>query len=135
MYDSPFSWDNRIWSKENSTRVVKENGIYKVYAEDNLGNVGELDITVDVFPQEGKSEIGEGNVITSINVPADWSGNTNNNVKITLNKDIDITGWQITLNAYAPAEFVQVEQSTNQSEKIIMVIAITIKQIQAYQAM
>ena len=116
LYDSPFSWDNRIWSKENSTRVVKENGIYKVYAEDNLGNVGELDITVDVFPQEGKSEIGEGNVITSINVPADWSGNTNNNVKITLNKDIDITGWQITLNAYAPAEFVQVEQSTNQSD-------------------
>ena len=114
LYDSPFSWDNRIWSQENSTRNVKENGIYTVYAEDNLGNVGELDITVDVFPQEGKSETGEGNVITSINVPADWSGNTNNNVKITLNKDIDITGWQITLNAYAPAEFVQVEQPNNQ---------------------
>ena len=114
LYDSPFSWDNRIWSQENSTRIVKENGIYKVYAEDNLGNVGELDITVDVFPQEGKSEIGEGNVITSINVPADWTGNTNNSVKITLNKDIDITGWQITLNAYEPAEFVQIEQPTNQ---------------------
>ena len=116
LYDSPFSWDNRIWSQENSTRIVKENGIYKVYAEDNLGNVGELDITVDVFPQEGKSEIGEGNAITSVNVSADWTGNTNNSVKITLNKDINIIGWQITLNAYAPAEFIQVEQTTNQGD-------------------
>ncbi len=112
LYDSPFSWDNRIWSQENSTRVVKENGIYKVYAEDNLGNVGELDIIVDVFPQEGRAEIEEGNIITSAKVSADWNENINNSVQITLNKDINITGWQITTSANLPSDFVEVAQST-----------------------
>ena len=112
LYDSPFSWDNRIWSLENSSRVVKENGIYKVYAEDNLGNVGELDITVDVFPQEGRAELDEGNIITSVNVSADWNGNINNNVQITLNKEINITGWQITTNENVPSDFVEVELPT-----------------------
>ena len=109
LYDSPFSWDNRIWSKENSTRVVKENGIYTVYSEDNLGNVGELDITVDVFPQEGKAELDEGNIITSVKVSADWNESINNNVQITLNKDINITGWQITTNANLPTDFIEVQ--------------------------
>ena len=112
LYDSPFSWDNRIWSQENATRIVKENGIYKVYAEDNLGNVSELDITVDVFPQEGKADIEYGDIIKDIKVPADWNGNTNNNVQITLNKDINITGWQITTNAFLPSEFIEVELPT-----------------------
>ena len=115
LYDSPFSWDNRIWSQENSTRVVKENGIYKVYAEDNLGNVGELDIIVDVFPQEGRAEIEEGNIITSAKVSADWNENINNNVQITLNKDINIIGWQITTNANIPLDFIEVEQPTIQN--------------------
>ena len=115
LYDSPFSWDNRIWSQENSTRVVKENGIYKVYAEDNLGNISELDIIVDVFPQEGRAELEEGNIITSVKVSADWNENTNNNVEITLNKDINITGWQITTNSYAPSDFVEVPQPTIQN--------------------
>ena len=109
LYDSPFSWDNRIWSQENSTRVVKENGIYTVYSEDNLGNVGELDITVDVFPQEGKAELDEGNIITSVKVSADWNESINNNVQITLNKDINITGWQITTNANLPTDFIEVQ--------------------------
>ena len=113
LYESPFSWDNRTWSQENSTRVVKENGIYKVYAEDNLGNVGELDIIVDVFPQEGKSEIEEGNIITSIKVSAEWNENINKNVQITLNKDINITSWQITTNTNVPTQFVEVEQPSN----------------------
>lgn len=112
LYDSPFSWDNRIWSQENANRVIKENGIYKVYAEDNLGNVGELDITVDLFPQEGKADIEYGDIITDIKVPADWNGNINNNVQITLNKDINITGWQITMNDSLPTDFVEVELPT-----------------------
>ncbi len=41
LYDSPFSWDKITWSQENSTRTIKENGRYKVYAEDNLGNISE----------------------------------------------------------------------------------------------
>lgn len=109
LYDSPFSWDQRTWSQENSTRTVKENGRYKVYAEDNLGNVGELEILVDCFPQEGRYELEDGNIITSMHVSADWTGNTNNNVEITLNKDLDIVAWQITNFAYAPNEFIAVE--------------------------
>ena len=109
LYDSPFSWDQRTWSQENSVRTVKENGRYKVYAEDNLGNVGELEILVDCFPQEGRYELEEGNIITSMHVSADWTGNTNNNVEITLNKDLDIVAWQITNFVYAPSEFIAVE--------------------------
>lgn len=109
LYDSPFSWDQRTWSQENSVRTVKENGRYKVYAEDNLGNVGELEILVDCFPQEGRYDLEEGNIITSMHVSADWTGKTNNNVEITLNKDLDIVAWQITNFGYAPSEFIAVE--------------------------
>lgn len=120
LYDSPFSWDQRTWSQENATRTVKENGRYKVYAEDNLGNVGELEIVVDCFPQEGRYELGEGNIITNMHVSADWIGNTNNNVEITLNKELDIAGWQITNLQTTPTEFVAVEQeyveNTNPTE-------------------
>ena len=115
LYDSPFSWDKIIWSQENATKEVKENGRYKVYAEDNLGNISELEILVDVFPQEGTAEMGEGDIITNINVSADWDGDTNNNVKITLNKDIDITAWQITDSIYRPDNFVVLEEQ-NQRE-------------------
>lgn len=124
LYDSPFSWDQRIWSQENATRTVKENGRYKVYAVDNLGNTGELEILIDCFPQEGRYELGEGNIITAINVSADWNGNTNNNVQITLNKDLDIVGWQITNFFYVPNEFVEIENniqennSTNTSNNV-----------------
>ena len=109
LYDSPFSWDKKTWSQENSTRTIKENGRYKVYAEDNLGNVGELEILVDCFPIEGRSELGEGNIITEMKVPSDWIGNTNNSVEITLNKELDIIGWQIGTVETVPNEFVAVE--------------------------
>lgn len=111
LYDSPFSWDQSTWSQQNSTRTVRENGRYKVYAVDNLGNVGELEIIVDCFPQAGRYELGEGNIITSVNVSADWNGNTNNHVEITLNQDLAITGWQITTYPYAPNDFVEVESN------------------------
>lgn len=109
LYGSPFSWDKNTWSQENSTRTVKQNGRYKVYAVDNLGNIGELEILVDCFPQIGTYQLGEGNIITDMKVSADWNGNTNNHVQITLNKDLDITGWQITTSIYTPNDFVEVE--------------------------
>ena len=115
LYDSPFSWDKSIWSQENASRTIKENGRYKVYAEDNLGNIAELEILVDCFPQEGRFDLGDGNIIKDIKVSADWTGDTNNNVTITLNKDLDITGWQITNASYAPNDFVQVEQNVAQN--------------------
>lgn len=113
LNDNTFSWDNMAWSQENSTRIVKQNGRYKVYARDKLDNISELEIIVDAFPQEGKSEIGDGNIITSIFVSADWNENTNNNVQIKLNKDINIIGWQITTSIYQPNEFVKVDNNNN----------------------
>lgn len=109
LYDSPFSWDKKTWSQENSTRTIKENGRYKVYAEDNLGNVAELEILVDCFPIEGRFELGDGNIITDVKVSSDWIGNTNNSVEITLNKELDIIGWQIGTSETVPNEFVAVE--------------------------
>lgn len=113
MYDSPFSWDKKTWSKENETRVVKQNGRYMVYAEDNLGNISELEILVDCFPQVGRYELQEGNIITSMNVSAQWEGDTNKNVEITLNNELDIVAWQITTSVYTPQEYVVIEQASN----------------------
>lgn len=109
LYDSPFSWDKITWSQENSTRTIKENGRYKVYAEDKLGNISEKEILVDCFPQAGTYELKDGNIITNMKVSADWIGNTNNDVEIELNKDLDIAGWQITADENTPSEFVAVE--------------------------
>ncbi len=109
LYDSPFSWDKVTWSQENANRMIKENGRYKVYAEDKLGNIGEQEILVDCFPQVGTYELQDGNIITEMNVSADWIGNTNNNVEIKLNKDLDIAGWQISTTEDVPSEFVAVE--------------------------
>lgn len=109
LYDSPFSWDKITWSQENSTRTIKENGRYKVYAEDNLGNVSEKEILVDCFPQVGTYELRDGNIITNMKVSADWIGNTNNDVEIELNKDLDIAGWQITTDENTPSEFISVD--------------------------
>lgn len=109
LYDSPFSWDKITWSQENSTRTIKENGRYKVYAEDNLGNISEKEILVDCFPQAGTFELRDGNIITNMKVSANWIGNTNNDVEIELNKDLDIAGWQITTDENTPSEFVAVE--------------------------
>jgi len=109
LYDSPFSWDKITWSQENSTRTIKENGRYKVYAEDNLGNISEKEILVDCFPQAGTFELRDGNIITNMKVSANWIGNTNNDVEIELNKDLDIAGWQITTDENTPSEFVAVK--------------------------
>lgn len=114
MYDSPFSWDKKTWSKENETRTVKQNGRYKVYAEDNLGNISELEILVDCFPQVGRYELRDGNIITSMSVSAEWEENLNKNVQITLNNDLNIVGWQISTSNYVPNEFVMLEQIQNE---------------------
>lgn len=118
--DNPFSWDKITWSKENNTRVIKKNGRYNIYVSDNLGNISTKEILVDCFPQEGIFELGEGNVITSVKVPADWTENINNKVQIVLNKEIDIIGWQITTTPTSPDTFVPVDRpnssETNQTE-------------------
>ena len=119
LSDSPFSWDKITWSQENSTRVIKQNGRYNVYASDNLGNISEKEILVDCFPQEGVYELGEGNIVTSVKVSADWAENINNNVQIILNKDIDIAGWQITTTSVLPSSFVEVRNINIQNTQNI----------------
>lgn len=109
MGDNPFSWDKRTWSLENSTKTFKENGRYKIYVKDKLDNIAEQEIIVDCFPQEGTASLGDGNIITSIKVSKDWSGNTNNNVEITLNKELDIVGWKITNDLNIPRDYIMVE--------------------------
>ena len=109
LFENPYSWDKRIWSNENASKVVKQNGRYKVYAEDNLGNIGELEIVINCFPQEGRYELADGDIITKMNVSAKWMGNTNEEVEITLNKDISIAGWQITTTPDVPSEFIAVD--------------------------
>ena len=63
--------------------------------------------------QVGTYELYEGNIIMQINVSADWTGNTNNNVEIKLNQGLDITGWQITTTPDTPNDFVAVEGANN----------------------
>lgn len=117
LYDSPFSWDKITWSQENSSKKVTQNGRYKVYAEDNLANISELEIIVDCFPQEGRYTLGDGNIINAMFVSADWTENTNNNVQIILNQDLNIAGWQITTSGYVPDNFVEASQNIIQNNR------------------
>ena len=48
-----------------------------------------------------------------MSVSADWIGNTNNNVEIKLNQNINIIGWQITTDENIPYEFVSDENIVN----------------------
>ena len=52
-----------------------------------------------------------------MNVSADWGGNTNNNVEIQLNKDLNIVGWQITTSENVPTEFISVDTNSNTSSE------------------
>ena len=116
LYDSPFSWDKITWTKEDSTKRVTQNGRYKVYAEDNLGNISEQEIVVDCFPQEGRYNLGDGNIIRNMYVSAEWNENTNNNVQIVFNQGLNIVGWQITNSVYAPNDFVEINRQNSRQE-------------------
>ena len=118
LNDNPYSWDKTTWSQENSTRTVKENGRYTIYVKDKLENISEKEIIIDCFPQEGTYNLGPGNIITSMEVSSNWTDNTNNDVKIELNKDLNITGWQIMTTTDAPTNFVEVNnnQSNNNNQ-------------------
>ena len=115
LNDNPYSWDKATWSQENSTRTVKENGRYTIYVKDKIENISEKEILVDCFPQEGTYNLGPGNIITSMEVSSNWTDNTNNDVKIELNKDLNITGWQIMTTTDAPTNFVEVNTGQDQN--------------------
>ena len=78
-------------------------------------NISEQKITINSFPKEGTADINNGTLIKSINVSSNWSGNTNKEVIIILNNNLNIEDWEITELDEMPARFrpTQYEDETN----------------------
>lgn len=108
LNEMPYSFDKENWGMVNELKVT-ENGRYKVYARDALENVSEKEIKVTEFPMEGYATIEPGNIIKSITVSDNWTGNTNNDVRILLNSDVEIIGWNITKSKKEPTQFTEPE--------------------------
>lgn len=108
LNQSPYSFDGINWS-QNSDLKVTANGKYKIYVKDNLDNISEKEIEIKRFNVEGTAIIGTGSVIKEIVVPADWSGNINNSVKIIFNDNLKIIDYKITQTNDIPADFIDYE--------------------------
>lgn len=119
LNEMPYSWDNTNWGIENNILKVTENGRYKIYARDVLGNVSEKEIVVDCFPREGIANINEGTIIKSIVVSTSWDGDNNNAVRITFNSNQNIIGWRITKSSNVPEYFEEIEMDNNDSNNEI----------------
>lgn len=118
LHETPYSWDGQNWGTENNILKVTENGRYKIYVRDSLGNISEKEIIVDAFPREGVANIGEGIIIKSIVVSDNWNGNTNNNVRITFNEGLNIIGWNITTSNDIPYYFEELQNDYTEYEEI-----------------
>ena len=129
LHQMPYSWDKQSWGVDSNNLKVTKNGTYTIYVRDALENISEQKITIKSFPQEGKAEIDEGDIIKEIKVSSNWDGNKNKQVTITLNDNIDIERWKVTESDLAPEEFEdqeeqnqnnpnQPEQNTQQNENI-----------------
>ena len=116
LHDSPFSWDNQNWGKENTTLTVTENGEYKIYAKDKLDNISEKTIKIDSFPKKGTAQIDTGDIIKSIDVSSDWEDDLNKKVVITTNDNISIKKWKISTIDQMPEEIRQELVIFNQRE-------------------
>lgn len=116
LNETPYSWDGQNWGTENNILKVTENGRYKIYVRDVLGNISEKEIKVDVFPMEGIANISEGTIIKSIVVSSSWNGDTNNSVRITFNEGLNIKGWRITTSSEVPAFFEEIENEYIEDE-------------------
>lgn len=108
LHEMPYSFDKENWGTTNELKVT-ENGRYKVYVRDALENVAEKEIKVAVFPIEGYATINQGTIIKSITVSSNWNGNTNNDVRIILDSDVEIIGWNITKSKKEPNQFTEPE--------------------------
>ena len=116
LHQMPYSWDKQSWGIDSNNLKVTQNGTYTIYVRDALENISEKKIIIKSFPQEGKADLDEGNVIKSINVSAKWEGNKNKEVTITLNDNIDIERWKITEQDIAPEEFEDQEEQNNTNQ-------------------
>ena len=115
LNDMPYSWDGQSWGNNNNTYKVTQNGTYKLYVRDKLGNTTERSITIKNFPEEGKADIDNGTIIKSISVSSDWNGNRNNKVTITINEDVSVEKWRVTESDQVPSDF-QNNSSANNTD-------------------
>ena len=61
--------------------------------------------TIKSFPQEGTAVLDEGDVIKEVKVSSNWEKDTNKEVIITLQDNLDIETWKITESDITPQEF------------------------------
>ena len=115
LHQMPYSWDKQSWGIDSNNLKVTKNGTYTIYVRDALENISEQKIKIKSFPQEGKSDIDEGDIIKEIKVSSNWEGNKNKQVTITLNDNIDIERWKITESDIAPDEFEDSEEQNQNS--------------------
>ena len=115
LAETPYSWDNSSWGKENNSFTVTENGRYTIYCRDNVGNVSKKEILVDFFAVKAQAVINEGNIIQSVIPSTSWNNNTNQDVQIILKNTVDVVAWQITTENAQPSNYVELWQSTTQS--------------------
>ena len=118
LNQSPYSFDSTIWGTTKELKVT-ENGTYKIYVKDNLDNIAQKEIKINKFNQEGSATIGTGSIIKNIEVPADWSGNINNSVKIIFNDNLEIRNYKITETGELPAEFIEYEDETQKNQNTV----------------
>ncbi len=118
LNQSPYSFDGTIWGTTKELKVT-ENGTYKIYVKDNLDNIAQKEIKINKFNQEGSATIGTGSIIKNIEVPADWSGNINNSVKIIFNDNLKIRNYKITETGELPTEFIEYEDETQKNQNTV----------------
>ena len=118
LNQSPYSFDGTIWGTTKELKVT-ENGTYKIYVKDNLDNIAQKEIKINKFNQEGSDTIGTGSIIKNIEVPADWSGNINNSVKIIFNDNLKIRNYKITETGELPTEFIEYEDETQKNQNTV----------------
>lgn len=118
LNQSPYSFDGTIWGTTKELKVT-QNGTYKIYVKDNLDNIAQKEIKINKFNQEGSATIGTGSIIKNIEVPADWSGNINNSVKIIFNDNLKIRNYKITETGELPAEFIEYEDETQKNQNTV----------------
>lgn len=111
LAESPYSWDNTSWGKENNSLKVNENGRYTIYCRDNVGNVSNKEVVIDLFAIKAQAIINEGNVIKSITPSVSWNNNTNLDVQIILKNTVDIVAWQISKESTEPTGYVVLKQN------------------------
>lgn len=115
LSESPYSWDNSSWGKENKSLKVTDNGRYTIYVKDNVGNVSSKEIMIDDFAIKAKATINEGNIIKSVNPSSSWNNNTNLDVQIILKNNIDIMAWQINTGNVEPNGYVIIKKNEKDS--------------------